>query len=77
MAKKKVKKARKEIVKCRRGGVPNWLYMTMSLIIPIYGFICYVSLKETDKSRANYEKDKCNNICNDTCKLLASTKHCP
>jgi len=49
---KKIQKAKHKIVIKRRGGIPNWLYMTLSFVIPIYGLLYYFLLKDKDHSRA-------------------------
>lgn len=50
--KNKIKKAKKEIEFRKRGGMPAWLYIPLSFIIPIYGFIYYFMLKDKDYKRA-------------------------
>jgi hypothetical protein len=50
--KNKIKKARKEVVLQKRGGIPAWLYMTLSFVVPPYGFICYFLIKDKDRARA-------------------------
>lgn len=53
MAKKnKIRKAKKEIELRKSGGIPAWLYMTMSFLIPPYGFIYYFLTKDKDYRRA-------------------------
>lgn len=46
------KKAKKEVELRKRGGIPTWLYMTLSFAIPPYGLIYYVLLKDKDIKRA-------------------------
>jgi hypothetical protein len=46
------KKTKKEALLRKRGGIPAWLYMTLSFVIPIYGLIYYVLLKDKDEKRA-------------------------
>jgi hypothetical protein len=50
--KNKIKKAKKGVELRKRGGIPAWLYMTLSFVIPPYGFIYYFMIKEKDSSRA-------------------------
>lgn len=47
--KKNLKKAKREIELRKKGGIPNWLYMTLSFLIPPYGLIYYILLKDKDK----------------------------
>jgi hypothetical protein len=46
------KKAKKEVLLRKRGGIPVWLYITLSFLIPIYGLIYYLLLKDRDEKRA-------------------------
>ena len=46
---KNFKKSKKEIKLRKKGGIPNWVYMTLSFLIPPYGLIYYILLKDKDK----------------------------
>ncbi len=35
-----------------KAGIPSWLFMLMSFIIPIYGFLTYFVLKDSYTSKA-------------------------
>jgi len=47
-----LKKAKKGVELRKRSGIPAWLYMTMSFVIPPYGVIYYFILKDKDSRRA-------------------------
>lgn len=52
MTKPTRKKAIKRAELRKRDGIPAWLYMTLSFVIPVYGIIYYVMLKDKDAKRA-------------------------
>lgn len=52
MTKPNRKKAIKRAELRKRDGIPAWLYMTLSFVIPVYGIIYYVMLKDKDVKRA-------------------------
>jgi len=53
MAKKSnTQNKRHQVIVRKRDGIPNWLYMTLSFVIPLYGLLYYLFLKDNDNSRA-------------------------
>jgi len=50
--KNKISKARKEVALKNKGGIPAWLFMTLSFVIPLYGLIYFILLKDKDNKRA-------------------------
>jgi len=49
---KSLKIAKKKVELRKRGWIPTWLYMTLSFVVPLYGIIYYVLIKEKDNKRA-------------------------
>jgi hypothetical protein len=49
---KNVSKARKKVELRRRDWIPVWLYLTLSLVIPLYGLLYYALLKDKDPQRS-------------------------
>lgn len=52
MANKNIKRARKKVDVRNKGGIPNWLYMTLSFFIPIYGLLYWLLLNKEQPRRA-------------------------
>lgn len=45
-------KSKREIQTRQRGGMPAWLYIVMSFVVPVYGYIYYIVANGKDSGRA-------------------------
>jgi TRAP-type uncharacterized transport system fused permease subunit len=52
MTNKNIKRARGKVDARKKGGIPNWLYMTLSFLIPIYGLLYWLMLNKEQPRRA-------------------------